>query len=54
MLFEFQDAVGDAVQKGAVMGYRDHGALEAVDGVLEQLETREIEVVARLVQEENV
>ena len=51
---EGEDRGGDAVDQVAVVGYQDEGAGEIEEGVFEDFERRDVEVVGGLVEDQEV
>ena len=51
---EGEDAVHDTVEEVAVVGYRNHDAVEVVEVILEDGHRTDIEVVCRLVEDEDI
>ena len=51
---QLHDAGGDAVQKAAVMGDRDHAALEGNQQLFQPLDGVQVQVVGRLVEQQDI
>ncbi len=51
---EFEDAAGDGVEEGAVVGDHHHGAGEVADQTLQPEDAVDVEVVGRLVEQQQI